>query len=130
MAKTNQWKDWNLKDLEKSLKSFKNNKSRDEHGHTYELLKYGGKDLKLGLLILLNKVKKTQYYPTIVRSSNISSIWKKKGEKNNLDQFLTNWFIMTTMISLMQILAVATLGVESSEIYVSISLSSMVSWMM
>ena len=78
-------KDWRLKDLEKSLKTFKNNKSRDEHGHTYEFFKYGGTDLKLSLLKLLNKVKNSQYYPSIFTSSNISSIWKKKGEKSNLD---------------------------------------------
>ena len=85
MAEKNQSEDWKLKDLERALKSFKNNKSRDEHGHTYELFKYGGRDLKWSLLNLLNKIKKIQYYPTIFRSSNISSIWKKKGEKSNLD---------------------------------------------
>ena len=74
-----------MKDLENSLKTFKNNKSRDEHGHTYELFKYGGTDLKSSLLKLLNRVKQTQTYPTIFRSSNISSIWKKKGERSNLD---------------------------------------------
>ena len=31
--------DWTMKDLEKALKSFKNNKARDAHGHTYELFK-------------------------------------------------------------------------------------------
>ena len=85
LAEAKQSKDWSLRDLEKSLKTFKNNKSRDEHGHTYELFKYGGRDLKLSLLKLLNKVKNTQYYPSILSYSNISSIWKKKGEKSNLD---------------------------------------------
>ena len=84
-AKENKSEDWSLKDLEKALRSFKNNKSRDELGHTYELFKYGGIELKMSLLRLLNKVKRTQIYPTIFRSSNISSIWKKKGEKSDLD---------------------------------------------
>ena len=84
-AKRNKTEDWSLKDLEKSLKSFKNNKSRDELGHTYELFKYGGIDLKMSLLRSLNRVKRTQTYPTIFRSSNISSIWKRKGEKSDLD---------------------------------------------
>ena len=84
-AKENKSEDWSLKDLEKALRSFKNNKSRDELGHTYELFKYGGIELKMSLLRLLNKVKRTQTYPTIFRSSNISSIWKKKGEKSDLD---------------------------------------------
>ena len=78
-------KDWKLEDLEKSLKSFKNNKSRDEHGHTYELFKYGGRNLKMSLLKLMNKVKQSQTYPTIFRTSNISSIWKKKGDRSSLD---------------------------------------------
>ena len=73
-AKENKSEDWSLKDLEKALRSFKNNKSRDELGHTYELFKYGGIELKMSLLRLLNKVKRTQIYPTIFRSSNISSI--------------------------------------------------------
>ena len=85
IAKTTPTKDWTLEDLEKCLKTFKNNKARDEHGHTYELFKYGGKDLKLSLLKLFNRIKETQTYPEIFKSSNISSIWKRKGEKSSLE---------------------------------------------
>ena len=82
-------KDWKLEDLEKSLKTFKNNKSRDEHGHTYEIF--------------------NQTYPTIFRSSNISSIWKKKGDRSSQENdrgiFYVNKirsisFIMIIMIQL------------------------------
>ena len=41
--------------------------------------------MKKSLLRLLNKVKQTQTYPTIFRTSNISSIWKKKKEKSDLN---------------------------------------------
>ena len=85
IAEGNQSNDWNIDDLEKALKTFKNNKARDEHGHTYELFKYGGIDLKMSLLKLLNEVKRTKTYPTILRPSNISSIWKRKGSKSDLD---------------------------------------------
>ena len=85
-AEAKQSKDWVMKDLENSLKTLRNNKSCDEHGLTYELFKYGGRDLKLSLLKLFNRVKQTQTYPTIFRASNISSIWKKKGERSNLDK--------------------------------------------
>ena len=85
IAKGKPTKNWTLEDLGKSLKTFKNNKARDELGYTYELFKYSGRDLKMSLLNLLNEVKRTQTYPTIFRSSNISSIWKRKGEKSNLD---------------------------------------------
>ena len=52
LAKEKKEKDWNLNHLEKSLKSFKNNQARNELGHTYELFKYGGIDLKMSLLRL------------------------------------------------------------------------------
>ena len=76
---------WTLQDLNKALKSFKNNKARDAIGHTYELFKYGGTDLKLSLLKLFNLVKERQVYPEIFQLSNISSIYKKKGEKSDLN---------------------------------------------
>ena len=76
---------WSLKDLNTALKSFKNNKARDEHGHVYELFKYGGNSLKISLLKLFNLVKETQSYPSIFQQSNISSFWKKKADKSDLE---------------------------------------------
>ena len=38
--------DWTMKDLGEVLKVSKNNKARDAHGHTYEVFKFGGGDLK------------------------------------------------------------------------------------
>ena len=35
LARTKVTKDWTLDDLNKALKSFKNNKARDYHGHIY-----------------------------------------------------------------------------------------------
>ena len=58
---------------------------RVEHEHVYELFKYGGKDLKISLLKLLKLVKKSQSYPSIFHPANISSFWKKKGDKSDLD---------------------------------------------
>ena len=77
--------DWTLKHLEKVLKSLKNNKARDAHGHVYELFKYGGKDLKLSLLKMFNLVKERQEYPEIFKVSNISSFWKLKGPKDDIN---------------------------------------------
>ena len=37
LAKSKISRDWSIDDFEKALKSFKNNKARDEHGHVYEL---------------------------------------------------------------------------------------------
>ena len=77
--------DWKMADLEKVLKSLKNGKARDPHGHIYEIFKYAGKDLKHCLLKFLNSVKKKQKYPEILQPSNISSFYKKKGDRSDLD---------------------------------------------
>ena len=77
--------DWKLEDLEKVLKSLKNGKARDPHGHIFELYKYAGNDLKHSLLKFLNLVKSTQIYPTILQSSNITSFYKSKGDHANLE---------------------------------------------
>ena len=85
LARSEVTRDWTLDELEKALRSMKNNKARDIYGHTYELFKFGGYDLKLSLLSLFNRVKRTQTYPTIFHPSTITSIWKKKGDQSNLE---------------------------------------------
>ena len=77
--------DWTESDLEKALKSLKNNKARDVHRLTYEIFKYGGRDLKLSLLHLFNKIKRSQIYTSICQVSNITSFWKKKGDRRDID---------------------------------------------
>ena len=64
-------RDWNIKELERVLKSLKNNKARDAHGHIYELYKYSGRALKYSLLRMFNMMKRKQVYPSIFQSSNI-----------------------------------------------------------
>ena len=78
-------KDWTMDDLAKVLKSLKDNKARDAHGHVYELFKNGGEDLKYSLLQLFNLMKKMQVYPDIFTPSNISSFWKQKGSKDDMN---------------------------------------------
>ena len=46
---------------------------------------YGGKDLKESLLTLLNLIKRSQIYPSIFQKSTITSIWKGKGSKRDLE---------------------------------------------
>ena len=77
--------DWTIEHLNKVLKSLKNGKARDPHGHIYEIFKYAGRDLKLSLLNFLNLVKRKQIYPEILQPSNISSFYKKKGDRSNLN---------------------------------------------
>ena len=85
IAQTKVTQDWSIDDLDKALKSLKSNKARDDHGHTYELFKYGGMSLKISLLKLFNLVKRSQTYPSIFQKSNITSVWKKKGERCDLE---------------------------------------------
>ena len=77
-------RDWDMSDLDKVLKGVKNNKARDAHGHIFELFKLGGHDLKLSLIKMFNLTKKTQIYPDIFQPSNISSIYKSRGRKDDL----------------------------------------------
>ena len=77
--------DWNMEDLEKVLKSLTNNKARDSHGHCYELFKYGGTSVKKSILRLFNEIKKEGIYPSIMQPSNITSLWKHKGEKADFE---------------------------------------------
>ena len=77
--------DWSIDDLEKVLKSLKNGKARDPHGHIYEIFKYAGKDLKVSLLKLFNLIKRKQKYPEILQPANISSFYKLKGDRSDLD---------------------------------------------
>ena len=77
--------DWTLEQLEKVLKSTKNNAARDAHGHVYELFKHGGRNLKLSLLRLCNLTRRKQEYPDIFQLSNITSIYKSRGRKDDLN---------------------------------------------
>ena len=78
---------WSIKDLLKVLKKLKKNKSADPHGFVYELFRPEnvGKDLLSSLLILCNEVKSQLVIPSFLTHTDITSIWKQKGEKADLD---------------------------------------------
>ena len=85
LAKCRKTRDWSISDLENVLKSLKNNKARDDDGFIYELFKYGGHSLKISLLKLFNAIKNKQVFPSILQRSNITSFWKQKGDRIDLD---------------------------------------------
>ena len=89
VARKNKTPEWTLEDLEKVLKQLKNNKSRDPLGLCNELFKpeVAGDDLKLAILRLMNKIKEEQVYPECMQLCNISSIWKRKGSKNDFESY-------------------------------------------
>ena len=47
--------------------------------------KFGGRDLKLSMLKMFNLTKGLNIYPSILQPSNISSIYKNKGRKDDLN---------------------------------------------
>ena len=72
--------------LNKVLKSLKKNKSSDPGGLINELFRPEviGDDLKESLFLLLQKVKDNLEIPEIMENANITSIYKSKGDKNDL----------------------------------------------
>ena len=85
-----------MSNLDKVLKSLKNNKTQDPSGMINELFKQGciGDDLKIALLGLFNGIKAHQFIPTFMSLSNITSIFKNKGSrlemKNERGIFILN----------------------------------------
>ena len=78
---------WTMDDLLKVLKKLKKNKSSDSHGLAYELFRPEviGQNLLKSLLMLCNKVKAQLTLPDFLTCTDITSIWKQKGEKCNLE---------------------------------------------
>ena len=78
---------WKEIELETVLKKLKKNKSRDPDGLINDLFKPGtiGTDLKASLLTLMNEIKSKSHIPDFVQWANITSIYKGKGEKLDLE---------------------------------------------
>ena len=89
---------WNMNELEKVLKALKNNKCMDPVGMINETFKEGsiGKDLKEALLLLFNGIKENQFIPPLMTMANITTIYKNKGSRLDLDND-RGIFIITVM---------------------------------
>ena len=46
-----------------------------------------GDDLKLALLKFMNRIKQDQVFPECLELCNISSIWKRKGPRNDFESY-------------------------------------------
>ena len=79
IASKNKTPDWTLKDLNKVLKLLKKEKARVPMGWPNELFRSenAGDDLKKSILNLMNCIKNEQSLPKILRSPDITSIFKK-----------------------------------------------------
>ena len=80
-------KPWNRIDLWRTLKSLKNNKTSDPNGVINEIFKQEcmGKDLEDALLKLLNGIKEEFLIPDFVLKQNITTIFKNKGSRQDMD---------------------------------------------
>ena len=82
-----QTRSWSVQELEKVIKNLKNNKARDPNELVNEIFKSGvmGTSMKNALLHLLNEIKKEQIIPQIFKLANITSLYKKKGSRQCID---------------------------------------------
>ena len=78
---------WSMKNLRAVLKGLKSNKARDPLGMANEIFKPNviGEQLEFALLSLMNGTKSESFIPTIMRLADISSIWKRKASKKDLE---------------------------------------------
>ena len=111
---------WTMVELEKVLSSLKSGKARDPSGLVCDIFKSPicGMDLKMSLLTLVNKIKETLTVPKFVCNSNISSIWKKKGDVLKLEYhrglFLVSLF-KTIIMKLLYLRNYETIDANMSE---------------
>ena len=80
---------WTQKELKQVLSSLKSNKCRDPNGMINEIFKPGviGADLQIALLDLFNLCKSQMQIPNFMQVSDISNIWKMKGDKLNIESY-------------------------------------------
>ena len=85
----NKTDDWTEDDLIQALKDLKTGTSRDPFGYSNELFKseVAGKDLRLAVLIIMNKIKTQQKIPKSMQLCNITSIYKNKGSRNQFSSY-------------------------------------------
>ena len=78
---------WSKQQLQKALKSLKNNKTADPNGMINELFKEGclGEDLEDALMDLLNGIKENFQIPEFMVRENICTIYKNKGSRNDMN---------------------------------------------
>ena len=73
----------------KGTKQLKNNKSRDPLGFPNELFKplNAREDLNIAILCMMNKIKRTQTIPVILKYCNITSLYENKGSRKDFDYY-------------------------------------------
>ena len=106
-----------MEDLDAVLKSLKNNKSMDPIGMINEVFKAGciGSDLKEALILLFKGVKANQYLPIYMNLSDITTIYKNKGSRFDLNNDRRILSIVIIMMKLMSKCLIAMWEQEGKE---------------
>ena len=78
---------WKTKDIERAVKSLKNNKTMDPTGIINEVFKEdcAGQDLRNALVYLFNGAKSNLLIPPFMTLENVTSIYKNKGSRSDLE---------------------------------------------
>ena len=84
ITKTRSYGKWSMEDLKLAISKLKGNKCKDPHGHINELYMNMGEDGLVSLLEMLNKVKEELLIPQKLNLSNVSTIYKGKGSKQDV----------------------------------------------
>ena len=84
ITRTSSFSKWSMKELISAINKLKLNKCKDPHGHINELYKNMGSDGLSSLLDMLNLIKLELLIPAELNLSNISTIYKGKGPKQNV----------------------------------------------
>ena len=96
-SKSVKTKPWSEQDLLKVTSKLKTKKAADPMGLVFEIFQpeVSGSDLFLSLLELCNRVKEECEIPKFLELTNISSIYKKKGSKLDLNNDRGVFNVMT-----------------------------------
>ena len=95
------YKPWSIEQIKLAICSLKNNKTRDPHGWLNETFKdcaqinpYNTKnspgaddenDLVMAMYFMMNGIKQNMHVPEFMKLGNITSIYKNKGSRQNLE---------------------------------------------
>ena len=74
-----------MHNLTEALKDINKGKSRDAIGHAKEDV--AGTDLKLALLLFMNRIKSEQIFPEAFDICNITSLYKHKGSRKEFNNY-------------------------------------------
>ena len=102
LASSNKSEPWSMTQLENVLKSLKEGKSRDPNGWVRDLFMndVAGEQLKISLLMMMNKMKAKNYIPDFIRNADVTTIYKGKGDKFDLEND-RGIFLVSTFRSIM-----------------------------